>query len=251
MNEFHKRPYVGHPGYQKMITTVKKFYYWPRMKKDIAEYITKCLECQQVKVEHRNPAGLLQPVQILEWKWEVISMDFIMILPRKTKQHDAIMVVVDKLSKETHFIPIKSTYKAIDVANIFMKEIFRLHGMPKKIISDRDAKFTSNFWKSLFAGFGTQLAFNTTYHPQIDGKTKRVNRVLEDMLRMYVMHQPKKWEDYLPLVEFSYNNGYQESLKMSPFEALYGRKCNIPISWSNLVDRITLGPDMLKEMEQK
>jgi transposase InsO family protein len=95
--------------------------------------------------------------------------------------------------------------------------------MPKTIISDRDAKFTSNFWKGLFAGFGTQLAFNTAYHPQTYGKTERVNRVLEDMLRMYVMHHPKKWEDYLPLVEFSYNNGYQESLKMSPFEALYGK----------------------------
>jgi hypothetical protein len=193
------------------------------MKKDIAEYIAKCLECQQVKVEHRHPVGLLQPLQIPEWKWEVISMDFITGFPRTTKQHDAIMVVVDKLSKETHFILVKSTYKEIDIANIFMKEIFRLHGMPKTIISDRDAKFTSNFWKGLFAGFGTQLDFNTPYHPQTDGKTERVNKVLEDMLRMYAMHQPKKWEDYLPLVEFSYNNGYQESLKMSPFEALYGR----------------------------
>jgi hypothetical protein len=123
------------------------------MKKDIAEYIAKCLECQHVKVEHRHPAGLLQPIQIPEWKWEVISMDFITVFPRKTKQHDAIMVVVDKLSKETHFTPMKSTYKAIDIANVFMKEIFRLHGMPKRIISDQDAKFTSKFWKGLFASF--------------------------------------------------------------------------------------------------
>jgi transposase InsO family protein len=168
---------------------------------------------------------------------------------KDNKKNDSIMVVVDKLSKETHFILVKSTHKAIDIANIFMKDIFRLHGIPKMIISDRDAKFTSNFWKYLFTGFGTQLAFSTTYHPQTDGKTERVNMVLEDMLRMYAMHQPRKWEDYLPLVEFSYNNGYQESLKMIPFEALYGRKCNIPISWDNLVDWITLGPDMLKEME--
>jgi transposase InsO family protein len=101
------------------------------------------------------------------------------------------MVVVDNLSKETHFIPIKSTFKSIDVANVFMKEIFRLHGFPKTIISDRDAKFTSSFWRSLFAGLGTQLEFSTTYHPQTDGQTERVNKILEDMLRMHVMHQPK------------------------------------------------------------
>jgi transposase InsO family protein len=105
-----------------------------------------------------------------------------------------------------------------------MKQIFRLHGMPKEIISDRDTKFTSNFWKSLFASLETKLLFSTTYHLQTDGNIERVNQVLEDMLRMHVMHQPKKWEYYLPLVEFSYNNGYQESLKMSPFEALYDRQ---------------------------
>jgi hypothetical protein len=146
------------------------------MKQDIVEYIAKCLECQQVKVEHKHPTGLLQPLQIPEWKWETISMDFITGFPRTVRKHDAIMVVVDKLSKETHFIPIKSTFKAIDVANIFMKEIFRLHGLPKTIISDRDAKFTSSFWKSLFVGLGTQLAFSMTYHPQTDGQTERVNK---------------------------------------------------------------------------
>ena len=173
-------------------------------------------------------------------------MDFITRLPKSTKQNDAIMVVVNKLSKAAHFIPIKSTCKAIDIVSVFMKEIFRLHGMPKEIIFDRDTQFTSNFWKSLFVGFETKLLFSTTYHPQNDGNKKRVNQVLEDMLRMHVMHHPKKWEDYLPLVEFSYNNGYEESLKMSPFEALYGKQCNIPISWNNRVDRIKLGPDLLK-----
>jgi hypothetical protein len=132
-----------------------------------------------------------------------------------------------------------------------MKDIFRLHGMPKEIVSDRDTKFTSRFWKSLMAGFETKLLFSTTYHLQNNAQIERVNQILEDMLRMHVMHQPKKWEDYLPLVEFSYNNYYQESIKMSPFESLYGRKCKIPISRSNPVDRITIGLDMLKEMEQQ
>ena len=147
-------------------------------------------------------------------------MDFITGLPTSTKQNDAIMVVVDKLSKLGHFILVKSTCKAIDIAQIFMKEIFRLHGMPREIISDRDTKFTSNFWKSLMAGLETKLLFSTAYHPQNYGHMKRVNQILEDILRMHVMHQPKKWEDYLPLVEFAYNNSYQASLKMSPFEVL-------------------------------
>jgi hypothetical protein len=251
LDELHKRPYTGHPGYQKMITATRKQFYWPGLKKDIAEYLAKCIECQQVKAEHRHPAGLLQPLPIPEWKWETISMDFITGLPTSTKQNDAIMVVVDKLSKSAHFIPVKSTCKAIDIANVFLKEIFKLHGMPKEIVSDRDTKFTSNFWKSLMAGLETKLLFSTAYHPQTDGQMERVNQILEDMLRMHVMHQPKKWEDYLPLVEFAYNNGYQESLKMSPFEVLYGRSCNTPVSWSNPVNIISFGPDMLKEMEQQ
>jgi len=151
-------------------------------------------------------------------------MDFIIRLPKSTKHNDSIMLVLDKLRKDAHFIPIKSTCKAIDIANIFMKEIFRLHGMPKEIISDRDTKFTSSFWKSLFVCFETKLLFSTSYHPQTDGHAERVNQVLKDMLRMHVMHHSNKWEDYLSLVEFDYNNDYQESLKMIPFEALYGRQ---------------------------
>jgi hypothetical protein len=121
LDELHKRPYVGHPGYQKMITNLRKLFYWPRMKKDIADYLVKCLECQQVKVENQHLVGLLQPMPIPQWKWETISMDFITGLSKMTKQNDAIMVVVDKLSKVSHFIPVKSTCKEIDIAIIFMK----------------------------------------------------------------------------------------------------------------------------------
>ena len=177
-------------------------------------------------------------------------MDFITRLPTSTKQNDAIMVVVDKLSKSAHFIPVKSTCKAIDITKVFMKEIFRLHGMSKEIMSDRDTKFTSNFWKSLMAGLETKLLFSTAYHPQTDGQIEILNQIIEEMLRMHVMHQPKKWEDYLPLVEFTYNNDYQESLRMSPFEVLYGTPCNTSISWSNPINRISFGSNMLKEVEQ-
>jgi len=155
LNEMHKKPYSGHPGYQKMITMLRKEFYWPNMKSEVAEYLGRYLECQQVKVEHQHPAGLLQPLPIPEWKREIISLDFITGLPKNSKQNDSIMVVVDKLSKSAHFIPVKSTYKAINIADIFMKEIFRLHGVPRIVISDRDAKFIGTFWRALFKGLDT------------------------------------------------------------------------------------------------
>ena len=133
-------------------------------------------------------------------------MDFITGLPKKKKQNNSILVVINKLSKEAHFILMKSTYKAVNIADIFLKEIFRLHGIPKVIISDRDVKFIGNFWRSLFSRLELQLNFSTDHHLQTDGHTERVNQIVEYMLRMYVMNNPTKWEDYLHLVEFAYNN---------------------------------------------
>ena len=149
MDEIYQAPYSGHPRYQKIVATARKRYFWLGMKKDIVEYISKCMKCQQVNVEQKHPVGLLQPFPIPEWKWEVISMDFITGLLMTIRQHHSIMVVVDKLTKASHFIPVKSTYKSDSIARIFMKDIFKLHGFPKAIISDRDTKFTSNFWKVL------------------------------------------------------------------------------------------------------
>eukprot|EP00253_Pinus_taeda_P019879 PITA_19879 len=212
-------------------------------------HVSHYAECQQIKAEHQHPGGLLQPLPVPEWKWEIISMDFIMGLPKTKKNNDSIFVVVDKLSKAAHFIPVQSTYRAAQIAHIFMQNVFKLHGLPKTIISDRDVKFTSAFWKTLFAELGTQLNFSTAYHPQTDGQTERVNQMVEDMLRAYVMQQPTRWEDYLHLVEFAYNNGYHTSTQMSPFEVMYGRKCRTPTSWGEPEDKLSLGPEMLKEME--
>jgi hypothetical protein len=185
-------PYVGHLGYQKTIVVVKRQYYWPRMKNEVVGFIAKCLECQKVKAKHRHPTGFLQPLPIPKWKWEVVTMDFITKLPRTNKQHDSIMVVVDKLTKDAHFIPVNLTHKEANIVDVYMREIARLHGIPKKIVYDKDPKFTSNFWKGLFKGFGTNLNFSTTYHLESNGQTERVNQVIEDMLRMYVMDKPQK-----------------------------------------------------------
>jgi hypothetical protein len=203
LHEMHNVPYAGHPGYQKTMVAIKSHYFWPGMKKEIAEYITRCMECQKVKAKNRHPTGLLQPLTIPEWKWKVVAMDFITRFPRIGKLHDSIMVVVDKLTKAANFIPLKTMHKEAEVVDIFMKEVARLHGIPKTIVFDRDPKFTSNFWKGFFKGFRTNLNFGKTYHPESDGQTKRVNRVIEDILRMYVMDKPSKWEDYLHLVEFA------------------------------------------------
>eukprot|EP00253_Pinus_taeda_P020306 PITA_20306 len=249
MDEFHVSHYAGHPGYQKMITAIRKEYFWPGMKKDIVEYLSRCLECQQIKAEHQHPARLLKPLPVPEWKWEIISMDFITGLPKTKRNNDSIFVVVDKLSKAAHFIPVQSTYRAAQIAHIFMQNVFKLHGLPKTIISDRDVKFTSAFWKTLFVELGTQLNFSTAYHPQTDGQTERVNQMVEDMLRAYVMQQPTRWEDYLHLVEFAYNNGYHTLTQMSPFEVMYRWKCRTPTSWGGPEDKLSLGPKMLKEME--
>ena len=154
LQEMHNVPYAGHPGYQKTLTVVRKEYFWPGMKKDVVDYIAKCMECQRVKVEHKHRAGLLQPLPILEWKWEVVTIDFITKLPRSSSRHDSIMVVVDKLTKAVHFVPVKLTHKVADVAEIYMKDIARLHGVPKAIVSDRDSKFNSNYGRDCLKNLG-------------------------------------------------------------------------------------------------
>jgi poly(A) polymerase Pap1 len=162
-----------------------------------------------------------------------------------SKQHDSIMLVLDKLMKVAHFILVKTTHKATNIENIYMKEVSRLHEVPKEIFLNKDPKFTSNFWKDFFKGFGTYLNLSTTYHPESDGRKKRTNKIIEDMLRMYVMYNPSKWEDYIHLVDIAYNNGYQSSLKMSPSEALHGRKCNTLVSWDKPRNRAIIGPYLL------
>ena len=145
LDEYHKQSYAGHPGYQKMLTTFKKNLFWPGIKKDVADYLARCMEFQLVKVEHQHPVGLLNPFPIAECKWDTVSIDFITGLPRTKYQLDSVMVVVETLTKFAHFIPVKSTFGTGQVANLFPKEIVRLHGVPKMIFSDRDTKFTVAF----------------------------------------------------------------------------------------------------------
>jgi hypothetical protein len=249
--EAHESPYSIHPGNTKMYMDLKERFWWPNMKREIAEYIAVCDVCSRVKAGHQRPAGLLQPLPIPDWKWDKVGMDFITGLPKTKSGYDSIWVVVDHLTKVAHFIPVKTTYTSAKLAKVYMKEIVRLHGVPKGIVSDRGTQFTSHFWRQLHESLGTRLEFSTAFHPQTDGQTERVNQILEDMLRACALDYGSSWEENLPYAEFAYNNSYQASIEMPPFEALYGKKCRTPLMWDGVGERSLFGPDLIKDAEEK
>ncbi|GKD99422.1 putative reverse transcriptase domain-containing protein [Tanacetum coccineum] len=185
------------------------------------------------------------------WKWERITMDFVTKLPKTSTGHDAIWVIVDRLTKSAHFIPIRATDSMETLTRLYIKEIVSRHGVPISIISDRDSHFTSRFWQSLQNALGTQLDMSTAYHPEIDGQSERTIQTLEDMLRACVIDFEKGWDKHLPLVEFSYNNSYHASIKAAPFEALYGRKCRSPVCWAEVGDSQLTGPEIIQETTEK
>ncbi|KAK1415183.1 hypothetical protein QVD17_30955 [Tagetes erecta] len=232
MDKAHKSRYSIHPGSDKMYRDLKVLYWWPGMKAGIATYVSKCLTCSRVKAEYQKPNGLLQQPEIPMWKWEQISMDFVTKLPRSQSGCDMIWVVVDRLTKSARFLAVKENDNTEALAKVYLKEVVSRHGVPLSIISDRDPKFTSAIWRSLQKSLGTRLNLSTAYHPQTDGQTERTIQTLEDMLRACALDFGKRWESHLPLIEFSYNNSYHTSIKMAPFEALYGRKCRSPICWA-------------------
>lgn len=247
MLESHKSKYSIHPGSDKMYHDLKKLYWWPNMKADIAMYVLQCLTCARVKAEHQKPSGLLQQPKIPEWKWERITMDFITKLPRTSSGNNSIWVIVDRLTKSAHFIPVKEQFSLEKLTRIYLDNVVCKHGVPVSIISDRDPRFASNFWKSLQRSLGTNLDMSTAYHPQTDGQSERTIQTLEDMLRACVLDFGKNWDKHLSLAEFSYNNSYHSSIKAAPFEALYGRKCRSPVCWSEVGDTQLTGPELIRE----
>ncbi|KAD7476898.1 hypothetical protein E3N88_00034 [Mikania micrantha] len=251
LDEAHKSKYSIHPGADKMYKDLKDFYWWPGMKKQIAEYVDRCLTCLKVKAEHQRPSGLLQQPEIPMWKWDKISMDFITKLPRTSRNHDSIWVIVDRLTKSAHFLPIREDYSMDRLAKLYVNEIVSRHGVRISIISDRDSLFMSQFWQTLQKALGTQINMSTAYHPQTDGQTERTNQTLEDMLRSCVIDFGGSWDIHLPLVEFSYNNSYHTSIQCAPFEALYGRKCRSPICWSEVGESQIIGPEFIQETTDK
>ncbi|GJU02588.1 reverse transcriptase domain-containing protein [Tanacetum coccineum] len=251
MHESHKSKYSIHPGSEKMYQDVKKLYWWPNMKADIATYVSKCLTCAKVKAEHQRQSGLLVQPEIPQWKWDNITMDFVTKLPKSSQGYDTIWVIVDRLTKSAIFIPMKETDPLEKLARMYLKEVVTRHGIPVSIICDRDPRFASNFWRSLQKALGTSLDMSTAYHPQTDGQSERTIQTLEDMLRACVIDFGNGWVKHLPLVEFSYNNSYHASIKAAPFEALYGRKCRSPVCWAEVGEVQLTGPEIVQETTEK
>ncbi|GJQ92804.1 putative reverse transcriptase domain-containing protein [Tanacetum coccineum] len=215
MHESHKSKYFIHPGSDKMYQDMKKLYWWPNIKPDIATYVSKCLTCAKVKAEHQRPSGLLVQPEIPQWKWDNITMDFIMKLPKET----------DSMER---------------LARLYLKEVVTRHGIPVLIICHRDPRFASNFWRSLQKALGTNLDISIVYHPQNDRQSERTIQTLKDMLHACVIDFGKGWVNHLPLVEFSYNNSYHGSIKAAPFKALYGQKRRSPPMEFQVGDRVML-----------
>ncbi|GJZ25827.1 putative reverse transcriptase domain-containing protein [Tanacetum coccineum] len=224
MHESHKSKYYIHPGSDKMYQDLKLLYWWPNMKDDIATYVSKCLTCAKVKAEHQKPSGLLQQPDIPVWKWERITMDFINRLPRTSSGYDTIWVIVDRLTKSAHFLPMKKMDSMEKLTQLYLKEV---------------------------KAFGMNLDMSTAYHPQTDSQSKRTIQTLEDMLRACVIEFGSSWDRHLPLGEFSYNNSYHASIKAASYEALYGRKCRSHVCWSEVGDSQLTGPELIREMTEK
>nr|GEZ53160.1 putative reverse transcriptase domain-containing protein [Tanacetum cinerariifolium] len=220
MHESHKSKYSIHLGSDKMYQDMKKLYWWPNMKADIATYVSKCLTWAKVKAEHQRPSGLLVQPKIPEWKWDNITMDFVTKLPKTSQGYNTIWVIVDRLTKSAIFTPIRETDSMDKIARIYLKEVVTRHGIPVLIISDRDL-------------------------------SERTIQTLKDMLRVCAIDFGKGWVNHLPLVEFSYNNSYHASIRAAQFEALYGRKCRLPVCWTEVGEAQILGPELIQETTEK
>ncbi|KAK1610731.1 hypothetical protein QYE76_034404 [Lolium multiflorum] len=226
--ESHAGGLMGHFGREKTLLMLADHFYWPKMRRDVDRYVRRCITCNKSKSKLK-PHGLYTPLPAPTTPWEDISMDFVLGLPRTKRGHDSIFVVVDRFSKMSHFIACHKSDDASHIANLFFREIVRLHGVPKTIVSDRDVKFMSYFWKTLWRKLGTKLLFSTTCHPQTDGQTEVVNRTLSQLLRSMIKKNLKEWEDCLPHVEFAYNRAVHSTTELCPFEVVYGFKPITPL----------------------
>lgn len=222
IKEFHSTPTAGHGGVKRALVRLSNTFYWIGMRKDVEQFVENCTICQQTKYQTSAPAGLLQPLPIPTMVWNELSMDFITQLP-SSRGFTVIFVVVDRLTKTAHFGALPMNYTAEKVAHLFISMVVKIHGFPQTVVSDRDTAFLSKFWNELFRLSGTNLKYSTAYHPQTDGQTEVTNRGIEQYLRSFVHEKPSGWYDFLPWAEYSYNTSYHSGLRMSHFQALFGR----------------------------
>ena len=250
----HDLPYSGHLGRDRTLDLISRYYWWPGIYTDVSHYVDHCDQCQRNKVPAQKLPGLLQPLEIPGHKWESVSTDLITQLPETTKGHTAIVCFVDRLTKMVHLAAMVTNINSKEFAHLFMKEVFAKHGLPRTIVSDRDTRFTSEFFRDVCRYLQIEQSMSTAFHPQSDGQTERTNRFVEDILRVYVSPAQDDWDVYLPLVEFAINNAYQESVQNSPFFLNYGYHPRTPsdIAVSSLRGgplNSTFGQDVSKALE--
>lgn len=233
MSECHNTPYAGHLGRDRTLDRIRRNFWWPGLTGEVTEFVRTCEVCQQTKSRNYSPLGELRPLPVPSRPWATVGLDFIGPLPSTINGKDGIMVVTDHYTKMCHFVAIEMTYTAPQIARLFAHCVYRLHGMPTTIVSDRDPKFTSSFWRNLYLVLGTKLAMSTAYHPATDGQTERMNRVLEEMLRAFVNEkhsQHAMWDELLWAAEFAYNDSVHASTKQTPFYLNYGFHPHTPAS---------------------
>jgi hypothetical protein len=251
LEEAHDSPYSGHFGKHKVLHQINQNFWWPGWRKDVESYVFGCLVCLRNKAQTVKKVGLLQPLSIPSFKWESVSMDFITQLPVTKTGYDAIAVFVDRLTKMVHFAPTYTDCSARDVARLINDTVFKHHGLPSELISDRDPRFTSEFWTELTRLLGTKLKMSTAFHPQTDGQTERSNGVLEDYLRHYISPSQDDWDEWLPQAEFSVNNAWQESIKNTLFMLNFGQQPRTPLLRAVVGKFVFPKPVTLRELWKK
>ncbi|MCO5574973.1 hypothetical protein L7F22_028770 [Adiantum nelumboides] len=229
MEESHVPPYDGHRGIDATVKVVETFFYWPTLRGNVEAFVRACIIFQKVKFDRQKAPGLLQPLPIPDKPWEIIAMDFIFELPRTQTRNDGIWTIIYRFSKQAHLIFVRKKIKPDQMARLFMSNIFKYHGVSQSIVSDHDPCMTSLFWRGLFENTGTMLKFSSSFHPQTDGQFEEANSTVLGLLKCYLSEHKAKWEQYLPLVEYAYNNTVHPSTGKTPFEIVDGGKKVPPI----------------------
>ena len=217
MKELHDSAEAAHQGVQRTLWAIRRRFWWPHMNQDIERYVLSCPKCQANKASTQKPAGLLQSLKVPTRSWQCITMDFITGLPMTARGFDAILVIVDRFSKMVHFVPTRTDQSAADIWQLFTDHVIRLHGAVEEVVGDRDSKWNSHFWRAMMENLGTKLKLSTAYHPQTDGQTERMNRVLEEALRSAIGADQEDWDRHLSMIEFALNMSINTSTKNSPF----------------------------------